>query len=354
MAMKGLTPVVSVVLLLMIAIALFGSAYTYMTLSLGRYTYRSVDVAQAFCFSGTANIFLQNTGKAVIDIPQGVTIDPSLSLYYPLDTDTGSTVRDFGGYGNTGQFNGGAFVDGRVGKAASFDGSSSYIGIPPSPALNFSGACKFTEEAWINPAANNPGYRGFLGYEPGDSRYRMPSMWIVDTGDPDFGLYGGFGNGVQWLSFQVNGVIGRNKWTHVAVSFDGSKYTAYINGTKIFDAVGTWTGQCPNRDYAQLDAGRVDSYFNGYLDEVAVYSRVLPDSEILEHSNACAGSGNEYKCGDLTVTRLSGGGVFSPRFDRGSIQPSAFAIMQDFGCTGNCQYSIFPGIGVSARASVSC
>lgn len=87
--------------------------------------------------------------------------------------------------------------------------------------------------------------------------------------------------------------VTRNQWAHVAVVWDGSKVTQYLNGVNVGTrnltgsvgdrATGLGIG-CRSVDATGTTPG--GSYFNGTLDEVAVYNRALSVSEVLTYVNA--------------------------------------------------------------------
>ena len=93
-----------------------------------------------------------NTGNS---LPVSVTVSntqlPGLVAAYSFDEGTGTTANDASGQANTATLNNGvAWVAGKHGKAASFDGVNDYITIPNSASTNISGNA-LTLSMWINP-----------------------------------------------------------------------------------------------------------------------------------------------------------------------------------------------------------
>jgi hypothetical protein len=67
-----------------------------------------------------------------------------------FDEGTGTLAYDGSGNANDGSLHGGTtWVDGKIGKALSFDGSSGYVEVPDSDSLDVTG--KLTLDAWIYP-----------------------------------------------------------------------------------------------------------------------------------------------------------------------------------------------------------
>jgi hypothetical protein len=96
------------------------------------------------------------------------------------------------------------------------------------------------------------------------------SIWVNDGG----------------AMLSVNGpTLAFNTWTHVVATFDGSNVKLYVNGQPV--ATGTSTSYAPNTS-KPFTVGRGESsfYFNGRLDEVAYYNKVLSAAQILSHYNS--------------------------------------------------------------------
>jgi hypothetical protein len=71
-----------------------------------------------------------------------------------------------------------------------------------------------------------------------------------------------------------------NTWSHVALTYDGSKSRLYVGG----DLVAEKQGSLPVTNEGDLEIGaatEVASYFTGRIDEVRIYNRALDDSELL-------------------------------------------------------------------------
>jgi len=98
---------------------------------------------------------------------------------------------------------------------------------------------------------------------------------------------------------QASGTIDTN-WHHLAVVHDGSKYQVYLDGSSV-----TTTGATPLMTSQQITIGargRTDgsiaSYFNGKIDEVAIWNTALSSDAVQEIYNAT--NNNTGKALDLT------------------------------------------------------
>ncbi|HYG24794.1 MAG TPA: LamG-like jellyroll fold domain-containing protein [Verrucomicrobiae bacterium] len=155
----------------------------------------------------------------------------------------------------------GSAQSGGPGQALNFDGSSQYVSVANPPTLG----TNFTIEAWILPQPVDDLYHGILGFQPGDSAQRAPSLWIHGQS----GLHAGFGDGTNWISATTPaGLLRTNDWNHVAASYDGATYRLLLNGAVVFS---TNVVAVP---YATPlgNIGRVDNYFPGSIDEVRVWN----------------------------------------------------------------------------------
>jgi Concanavalin A-like lectin/glucanases superfamily len=163
--------------------------------------------------------------------------------------------------------------------AASFDGAATKIEIPYTAALN---PTNFTVEVWAKVTGGQGTYRAVVsardegsGFEKGFIIYATDgnawSFWV--------------GDGSLWQTLTGPAVV-LDEWTHLAAVYDGQTKYFYVNGA----LVGTQTiGYVPN-DLRPLRIGTGknesvpgDYWFNGAIDEVAVYNTVLPAERVQYH-----------------------------------------------------------------------
>jgi hypothetical protein len=178
---------------------------------------------------------------------------------YGFNAGMGTSAADGSGNGNTGTIVGATWTtSGRFGSALSFDGSGDRV-VGPTVTLG----TQFTFTAWI--------------YNPSNSNYET----IVTAGiQRDFFLRSGrlrFDTGTER---NFNGPqLSTNTWHHVAVVYNGSTLTAYLNGAVYGSSVSVVLGSVSGR----LDVGAwntTEDVFSGRIDEVRVFNRALAQSEL--------------------------------------------------------------------------
>ncbi|BAY12056.1 LamG-like jellyroll fold domain-containing protein [Calothrix sp. NIES-2098] len=202
-------------------------------------------------------------------------IDDGLIARWQLDEGSGLTATD------TIQNNNGTLLNnpqwsttGKVNGSLRFDGIDDYVNVPSNPGLNLSAGI-FTQSAWIYSNITDNAYHGILGYQPvAGNNQRYPGIWVYNQTQ----IHAGFGDGSNWNAFTTGNVLKTNAWNHVATTFDGTTYKAYVNGQEVF-STNSFAGRKP---YAtqQLNIGRVDNNFAGQIDDVRIYNRALTAADI--------------------------------------------------------------------------
>jgi len=198
---------------------------------------------------------------------------PGLVGWWRFDEGTGTVAEDSSGYGNHGTVYGATGVDGKYGKALSFDGIDDYIGSIGSASFWQSLGNK-TIIAWIYPSSFG-GQQQILGNRK-------------DSNSPPigfgFGLTNVYGKLMTWTYpwTDVRSSLGvtLNVWNFVAMTHNGTTVTFHLN-----DQSETKTGQQPSLGGGALAVGQGgEAYpserFSGIIDEVRVYNRTLSADEI--------------------------------------------------------------------------
>ena len=200
---------------------------------------------------------------------------------------------DISGSGNDAQLQNGAQAGtpGKVSGAFAFDGVDDIA--ETSVLLSTTG----TLDLWLKPSSLNTlhGIIGTFGIGNGSDR-----LWITLSGPS-----GGPGVGPNRLAvnlghccvndFDIPNPVPSGQWAHIALTFDyvADSYTLFVNGHSI-----TTTTVMRDAPTEALSFGSVQSnfgqffYFEGLIDEVEVFDRVLSDEEI----RAVYDAGDAGKC----------------------------------------------------------
>ena len=197
--------------------------------------------------------------------------------YWSFDEGKGNIAKDSSKNDNDGKIIGAEWVDGKFGKALKFNGVDTYVDCGNDQSLNFPDRVDFSIELWFKA---NPSHKGQVLFSKGDGFH--PDQWTIRNGsleciafrNNDRTLWGGWG----W------GSLFDRKWHHVAVIVDRDGDTcAYVDGQpKGTIASSEWWGAFENN--VNFNIGRRslvgDEYFNGIIDEVKIYKKVLTEDEV--------------------------------------------------------------------------
>jgi hypothetical protein len=207
----------------------------------------------------------------------------------------GNYAFDKSGNGNRGTLTGTNGVPartiGKIGQGLEFDGVDDYVNVGSNTTLDNMQA--WSVSAWI-----------YIRNFPADGNY-VPLVEKVSNGAGSFylyleqeagavksiAMYRTFSPGTNMYSYAVNNTLSANKWTHVIATFDNNndkKGRLYVNGSEV-----AYAGQTAGSGTLASDAaynahisnedsprGSNAKFFNGLLDDVRIYNRVLSADEI--------------------------------------------------------------------------
>jgi hypothetical protein len=220
-----------------------------------------------------------------------------------LGTTGSGSILDRSGNSKNGTPNGSMVfgATGKLGNAAQFDGSSTYISAPTISAAR-------TISAWVNPAIQ--GQMPIADVATSSVNNHAFNFGIYSPGSPGgsnnafnstYGIYVVFwGNDVAIPYDAI-----KSGWHHVVVSWDGGTgLTVGIDGIfpsgYAMNAANVWSSSqsqplalvngVPTPNYSTTLIGSVTgrywnlglSYFQGTIDEVAIWNRLLSTTEIVE------------------------------------------------------------------------
>jgi len=230
--------------------------------------------------------FLVVGGLGLFIAGQSFGTEEGLVGYWSFDEGQGNIAYDTSGMGNDGTIYGAIYVDGKVGKALSFDGSDDYVDCGVPNVVNF-GTSDFTIGCWVklnsyNPLVpnNNPivsrWARGGwvwdfrVGWNWGEKDY----LYFFTPRNPNYGMKG-------------SGSVSLFVWHHVAVKRESGNFYFYLDSVEqrgesdpanLTGSTPMWIGRFP---------GYPESLsFDGCIDEIRIYNRALTAEEIKAHYEA--------------------------------------------------------------------
>ena len=234
--------------------------------------------------------------KLAMVAPAATECNPTSALagWWKLDDGSGTSAADSSGNGDTGTLNNGpTWITGQLGDALTFSGSNQNVSVPAVSALNSSNV--FTVTFWSkssSASAGNPIVIGGSGNIACEYNYTGGTQ-MACTPDGSTRLVANF--------TQSDGV-----WRFFAYVSNGTAQSLYMNGALVASATAT-----PNTAGGNLciGGGCTDTYFNGSVDDVRVYSRALSAADIalLYTSNAPSAEGDIMYNGDYHVPQYCDG-----------------------------------------------
>jgi hypothetical protein len=218
----------------------------------------------------------QTTSTAISVVVSNAAL-PGPIAAYGFNEGTGTTSADRSGNANTATITGATWTNaGKYGKALSFDGLSNWVTVADTTALHLTTG--MTIEAWVNPT-NLSGWRSVILKEtPTDLAY---GLYANDNVPQPAGTIR-----VGTTTYEALGsAVPLNTWTHLAATYDGTTLWIYVNGA--LSGSRAISGSIVTSTNALRIGGNAvwGEYFAGVIDEVRIYNRALPASEIQTDMN---------------------------------------------------------------------
>jgi hypothetical protein len=228
-----------------------------------------------------------NTGKfgKFNSYPKNTVLADNPVGYWRLGETSGTTANDLSGNNNNGTYTGGytlaqtGALPGDTDSSVLFNGSSGSVGVPDSNNYNFTTG--MSAEGWFyanswntygsiidrrNPSNGNGGF----DFEPMDTSGNL--SWRVNI------------NGA-WYANNTTG-WSTGQWYHVVLTYTGSAIQTYRNGVLLGSSAvsGTLTSAAGLTTHIGKNSGPI--FFNGKLDEVALYNYALSPTQVFNHYNS--------------------------------------------------------------------
>jgi hypothetical protein len=227
-------------------------------------------------------------------------------------------ANDSGGSANGTVMGGVSFVTGKVGAAFQFNGTNGYIAVPPSADVTGSGA--FTVAAWIKTSSD-----GVIIQQRDASNFNGEYVLAVISGKINFW---DFGNSEYGFNMTSNATVADGNWHYiVAVRQANGAGQIYIDGQLDSSQSGNIVPTASNvnvyigADLRNVYFGDPPEYFNGLIDEVAIYHSALTAAQIDQSYSIANGGrvfvvepGATFTLVGLTVAggvNAAGGGIYN-------------------------------------------
>lgn len=221
-------------------------------------------------------------------------------LYWRFNESTGTTAADSGRSLNDGAYRSGVTLgaDGVLAgnKAALFDGADDAV----YSNAQFSNPTVYSEEAWFKTNSTSGGkIIGFGNAQNGESNNYDRHVYMLANGHVVFGVWTGQTNTVETpVSFNDN------EWHHVVATQGPDGMKLYLDGE--LQGTNPQTQSQAYDGYWRVGGDSTwggDNYFDGVIDEAAVYSYVLDSGRVLAHFQAAGGHVNEAPTATFTSTQ---------------------------------------------------
>jgi hypothetical protein len=228
------------------------------------------------------------TWTPVTDAYGQAVLQSSPDVYWRLSQPSGSTVTDYSG----------GVHDATASGAIQYAQPGALVG-NPDPAMGFTtvwltrggyvidkvstaNPTVYSEEVWFKTGSTAGGtLMGFGNASSGNSSSHDRSLYLTNAGKLRFGV----NTGTQ-VVLESDQTVNDNQWHHVVATQGPQGMRLYVDGA--LTASNTTTTAQNYTGYWRLAqdnvwSGSTNKYFQGVLDEAAVYSRVLTPDEVKGH-----------------------------------------------------------------------
>lgn len=215
--------------------------------------------------------------------------------YYRLGEASGTTMNDSSGNNLTGSYTNATLgttglIAGDSDTAVTFNGTSAYGETPDNALLDVT---DISVDAWIKTSTTGVIQMIATRDRSGTSLQRQFQLRLTTGGFLEAIVFGNGGTPALTLTDNVN--IADGSKHHVGFSYDSTSFAfkLYVDGSNVQSTTGSAaldnTIVWPlNIAVNQNNTASYNSYFNGVVDEFAMYGTVIGDTRFLAHYNAGA------------------------------------------------------------------
>ena len=208
----------------------------------------------------------------------------TLQAYYKLDNSAIDEASGFDGTETNVEYR-----FGRYGQAAIFNGSSSKI-VLPNLSLGLNDPSNFSFSCWFKTNSSTQDNQGIIWLNGSNAGARFGVGINSTSQGGDTSVYFGVGTSSFTYINSGTGAFVANKWVHIAaIKSSIAGMSLYVNNV----LKATNTGATGAANYTATGGHRIgaykttaeSSYFNGYIDQIRIFSSALSSSQVSELYN---------------------------------------------------------------------
>ncbi|MCH9694097.1 MAG: DNRLRE domain-containing protein [Gammaproteobacteria bacterium] len=231
--------------------------------------------------------------RRAIEWAAGADIDLGPAVHWKLDEASGEIAADSVGGHDGSLFNGPVWAAGKRDGALRFDGSNDFVEVPHSDALPLTTI--FTVAAWVrNDSPSISATYRIISKEPAGAN---DNFWMA------------FSAGWLWVGIDGDFISPSTNfmpdtWYHLAVTYDdaGDSVQIYVNGALVLSDT---TSASITMNTAPVFIGsnwESSKHWQGLLDDIRIYDRVLSASEVAELAGIGSGLLAHWKLDETSGT----------------------------------------------------
>lgn len=208
-------------------------------------------------------------------------VPPGLLSWWPFDETSGATAEDIAGE-NNGSLIGATPLPAMVAGGLSFDGVDDYVAVADNPSLDLTS--QITIDAWIRTDKLTGGQSIVTKQPTGSAGYNHGGNYELTLAEGKLyftSQYASYNRTWGHIANMPSLAVGQ--WYFVAVTADaGTRDVKFYVSGDLVDTV-VWQHsllQYPNDEPLRIGRRKDGLFFDGLIDEVEIYGRVLADNEI--------------------------------------------------------------------------
>ncbi|MBI2085442.1 MAG: LamG domain-containing protein [Candidatus Aenigmarchaeota archaeon] len=308
--MKAVTPVLALVMLMLITVGLVGTAYVWFGNILSGQTGNSISVPPGgiYCKNGEITAHVLNIGDSnlkfedfavaqidgndLLGTPYFFYLTSGLVGYWRMDDGSGLTAKDHSGNSRNGNLNSmdpaTDWVAGKFGGALDFDGTNDHVNI--GDFLETGNGRKELTVIMLVKTGVEQNQKGILAHYDYGINQRSWELRTNSAGDGKFAVIvstDGTFNAGKRKYYVSNTVFIDNSWHQIGFTFNSGTLKLYLDGSEVTvtkindDPITTIHDSTAGITIGSLlSSGASADNFNGVVDEIRIFNKVLSDTEI--------------------------------------------------------------------------